>query len=146
MIIKIIRFFIFIWFNFYVSFNDLTKATLKTVIRIVQVKQAGQHLMVRASVEPYSNLTYVLEYVEVLERNRGLVFKAPGLGVHRSNTSEQPEVESEVWHPLVSRLGAHEDPVPRAHGHDEEEDASARRDSFSSRGGRAKRVRNERFF
>ena len=28
--------------------------------------------MVRASVEPYSNLTYVLEYVEVLERNRGL--------------------------------------------------------------------------
>ena len=40
--------------------------------RIVQVKQAGQHLMVRASVEPYSNLTYVLEYVEVLERNRGL--------------------------------------------------------------------------
>lgn len=40
--------------------------------RIVQVKQAGQHLLVRASVEPYSNLTYVLEYVEVLERNRGL--------------------------------------------------------------------------
>ena len=28
--------------------------------------------MVRASVEPYSNLTYVLEYVEVLDRNRGL--------------------------------------------------------------------------
>ena len=38
----------------------------------MQVKQAGQHLLVRASVEPYSNLTYVLEYVEVLERNRGL--------------------------------------------------------------------------
>ena len=36
------------------------------------MKQAGQHLLVRASVEAYSNLTYVLEYVEVLERNRGL--------------------------------------------------------------------------
>jgi hypothetical protein len=40
--------------------------------RIVQVKQFGQHLVVRASVEAFSNLTYVLEYVEVLERNRGL--------------------------------------------------------------------------
>lgn len=39
--------------------------------RVVQIKQAGQHLMVRASVEPFSNLTYVMEYVEVLERTRG---------------------------------------------------------------------------
>ncbi|CBY32209.1 unnamed protein product [Oikopleura dioica] len=39
--------------------------------RIVQVKQAGQHLMVRASVEAFSNLTFVMEYVEVLERTRG---------------------------------------------------------------------------
>ena len=49
------------------AYNQTKKETTN---RIVQVRQAGQHLLVHATVEAWSNVTYELEYVEVLERQR----------------------------------------------------------------------------
>ena len=51
------------------TFNQ-TETTTKKENKIVQVRQAGQHLLVHATVDAWSNLTYELEYVEVLERQR----------------------------------------------------------------------------
>lgn len=50
------------------AFNSTEKK--QTTNRIVQVRQAGQHLLVHATVDAFSNVTYQLEYVEVLERQR----------------------------------------------------------------------------
>ena len=49
-----------------------TAVQTTTINRIVQVKQAGQHLLVHATVDPFANLTYELEYMEVLERSRDI--------------------------------------------------------------------------
>ena len=53
-----------------VAYNQTETRKKETTNRIVQVRQAGQHLLVHATVEAFSNVTYQLEYVEVLERQR----------------------------------------------------------------------------